>query len=153
MTSPAAEDPLIVFRVQILDALKRLEPEHEWVTTEMLVKFFEMAHKCTYTLSKLGNNLRVLHKHRAVEWTTMGKSTRWWRATGTPYNPDPFVKLLIVFPTSVHDLIAEFSKKGGTSKNAFVVNMVRRGAKRLVTQRNQAAKRLEAERLKEKFGF
>lgn len=130
MTQSTTDDPLIALRARIIEAMKMLSPEHEWVTTEMVVKFLEMKYAKSYSLSKIGNNLRVLREHRVVE-DRLKRGLRWWKTTGVDYSPDPAVKLLISFPKTIHDRIVAFSKKGEMSKNAFVVNMVTTGIKNL----------------------
>lgn len=130
----ATDDPLIALRARIIESIKTLEREHPWVTTEMVVKFLEMKYAETYSLSKIGNNLRVLREHRVVE-DKLKRGLRWWKTTGVAYSPDPSVKLLISFPKTVHDRIAELSKTGKMSKNAFVVNMVTTGIKNLSSLR------------------
>jgi len=130
MSTGRQEDPLIVLRHKIIEALGYLEREHEWVTTEMVVKFLEMKFAETHTLSKVGNNLRVLREHRVVE-DKVRRGVRQWKLTGTEYAPDIPRKMLVSFPSSVHDRIVEFSKRAEMSKNAFVVNMVITGIKNL----------------------
>jgi len=138
MSKPKAEDPLIALRLQIIDAIQKMEPEHEWITTEMVVKYLDLRYKVLYSLSKIGNNLRILRKLHVVE-DKRRKGIRTWRTTGVEYAPDPPVRLLITFPKKVHEDIVKFSKRGAMSKNAFVVNMVTRGCKRLPAKDPEAA--------------
>ena len=117
-------------RSRVLGALEALKTEHEWVTTEMLQKVIMMQHGVNYSLSRVGNNLRCLRGHGVVEDQNM-RGVRHWRLTGNVYAPDAPVKLLVSFPSAVHSMIADFSKRGGISKNAFVVNMVASGIQQL----------------------
>ena len=139
MAPQATEASYIKLRTQILDALTKLEVEHEWVTAEMVVRFLEMVHKQTHSLSSVGRNLRVLLDHRVVVNRRVHGVT-WWQTTGVEYCPDPPVKLLIRFPRAVHDDIVKFSKKGGLSKSAFIVNAVTTSIKHLRRRKSPATK-------------
>ncbi|RLC82681.1 MAG: hypothetical protein DRJ03_18665 [Chloroflexi bacterium] len=130
MTETDKQQPLSDLRNKIIMALDYLEPEHEWITTEMVVKFIEMKFAEIYTLSKVGNNLRVLREHRVVV-DRLRRGVRQWQKTGISYSPEPYKKLLISFPQSLHEKLLKYAKKGGMSKNAFVVNMVTTGIKNL----------------------
>jgi hypothetical protein len=119
-----------VLRKRILGALEALQAEHEWVSTEMVQKVIMMQHGVSYSLSRVGNNLRCLREHGVVEDETK-HGTRHWKPTGQAYAPDTPKKLLISFPGSLHNMIVDFSRRGGLSKNAFVVNMVASGIQQL----------------------
>ena len=129
-TGTDLRDDMDILRSRILDALEALKAEHEWVTTEMLQKVIMMQQGINYSLSRVGNNLRCLRGHGVVEDQNQ-RGIRHWRLTGSPYAPDVPVKLLISFPSAVHNMIVDFSRRGGVSKNTFVVNMVASGIQQL----------------------
>lgn len=129
-TGTDLRDEMDTLRSMILGALEALKVEHEWVTTEMLQKVIMMQQGVNYSLSRVGNNLRCLRGHGVVEDQNQ-RGIRHWRLTGSPYAPDAPVKLLVSFPSAVHSMIADFSRRGGISKNAFVVNMVASGIQQL----------------------
>jgi len=137
MPKKPTRDGREVLRNQIMCALKALSTEHDWSSTEMIHKVLLMqypgAHK--YSLSKVGNNLRCLREHGVVD--DLSKyGVRHWKLTGREYVPEKQVKLLIVFPESVHDLIVQYSKRGGLSKNALIVNLVATGLQSLDAVKN-----------------
>jgi hypothetical protein len=119
-----------LLRERILAALEALKAEHEWVSTEMVQKVIMMQRGVNYSLSKVGNNLRCLREYGVVEDQTK-HGTRHWRPTGRSYTPDTPKKLLISFPGPLHNMIVDFSRRGGLSKNAFIVNMVASGIQQL----------------------
>lgn len=127
-----------VLRDRIIKTIKNLSQEHEWVTTEQVKVFIELKYGESHTLSKVGNNLRVLREFLVVD-DKKHRGIRYWRLTGNEYNPDPQVKLLISFPGKMHDKIKSYSKQSRMSKNAFVISMVERGMKRLPMHRDPMA--------------
>ena len=140
MAKNAPMDEREVLRNQIIGALKALSAEHEWSSTEMIHKVLLMqypgAHK--YSLSKVGNNLRCLREHSVVD--DLSKyGVRHWKLTGREYVPEKQWKLLTVFPASVHDLVVQYAKRGGLSKNALIVNLVASGLRSLSSVKDVAA--------------
>lgn len=129
-----------LLRERIIVALEALRVEHEWMSTEMVQKVIMMQHGVNYSLSKVGNNLRCLREHGVVEDQTK-HGTRHWRPTGRLYTPDAPKKLLISFPGPVHNMIVDFSRRGGLSKNAFVVNMVASGIQQLAAAQIASTRR------------
>jgi hypothetical protein len=129
-----------LLRERILAALGALKAEHDWVSTEMVQKVIMMQHGVNYSLSKVGNNLRCLREHGVVEDQTK-HGTRHWSPTGRAYAPDTPKKLLISFPGPLHNMIVDFSHRGGLSKNAFVVNMVASGIQQLAAAQLASTRR------------
>ena len=130
-----------LLRERILTALEALRVEHDWVSTEMVQKVIMMQHGINYSLSKVGNNLRCLREHGVVEDQTK-HGTRHWSPTGRVYTPDTPKKLLISFPGPLHNMIVDFSRRGGLSKNAFVVNMVASGIQQLAAAQLGSTRRV-----------
>lgn len=124
---------LIELRQELLDALEALEPNHPRATAEVLQKFLEMRGK-NYSLSQIGNNLRILKKKRILSDVRV-KGHRFWSRTGKKYVEDEVVRVLVAFPKAMHDRIVEFTKLGDgkqkLSKTAFIVNMVGVGLRSL----------------------
>jgi len=124
------KEQLITLRVKILNVLDILEGEHEWVTSGMVMHVFEHRYGEDHSLSKVGNNLRILRENGVVT-DHIKRGLRYWKKTGISYSPDIYVKRLVSFPKSIDDHIKSLSEKAGISKNAFIVNMVSSGVNRL----------------------
>lgn len=129
------EIDLIELRKELLEALETLAPEHPRATAEMLQKFIEMRTGQNYSLSQIGNNLRILKRKNILEDVRV-KGHRYWSLTGRKYAEDAVVRVLVAFPGAMHAQIVEFTKLGDDkkrrlSKTAFIVNMVGMGLKSL----------------------
>jgi len=130
MHSVNSPDPIMALRSKIINTLSSLELEHEWITTEQVKTFIELKYHEEYSLSKIGNNLRVLRECRVVD-DSKRKGVRFWKLTGSVYDPEPQTKLLVSFPEGLHEKVKIYARQGGMSKNAFVISLVARGVKRL----------------------
>jgi len=130
MAPQTDEVDLIELRRLMLEALEKMEAEHPRVTAEVLQTYLEMTTGKKYSLSQLGNNLRILKKKRIVE-DVRSRGHRYWALTGKKYSEDEVVRVLVAFPKRMHDQIVEFSKFASLSKTQFVVNMVGVGLRSL----------------------
>jgi hypothetical protein len=142
MDNSESQESIMLLRNKVIKTLKNLSQEHEWITTEQVKVFIELKYGESHSLSKVGNNLRVLRECLVVD-DKKHRGIRYWKLTGNDYNPDPHVKLLISFPGKMHDKIKSYSKQSRMSKNAFVISMVDRGMKRLPLHRDPVVGALE----------
>jgi len=119
---------LITLRGKILIALDTLAmtEEHEWVSSDMVAHLLKLKYKEVNSLSRVGNNLRILREAGVVE-DRIARGTRYWKKTGRAYSPEVFIKRLVAFPKNIDNQIILLSEKAGVSKNAFIVNLVATG--------------------------
>jgi hypothetical protein len=126
MSPQQNEVDLADLRKQLIEAVLQLEPQHrDRVSAEMIQKFVEMNTGEVHTLTRIGNNLRVLKK-RGVLHDVRIRGHRYWRCTGRKYDSqeDAVHRALVAFPKSLHTRIVKYAKLAGLSRTAFVVNMV-----------------------------
>jgi hypothetical protein len=125
MSPQKQEIDLVELRTQIIYAVEQLSPNHNRVSAEMMKKFVEMRTGETYTLSQIGNNLRILKKKGILSEKRI-RGHRYWSVTGRRYDAkgDEIHRALIAFPKTMYDRISKFAALAGLSRTAFVTNMV-----------------------------